>query len=215
MSAVSAVAVIIVIGVVAAIAAPKSSTPTAASNPAATTAPSSVTDPNGQTCVSLDSAGYCPGDDPTPAPTPSGPQQVTMGQPITISDTSANTTEGTVTVMSASVGTQPADPTYGSAPANGYYVVVHVSATADNSYTTGFSINALDFYAKSAGQHFDEGNGNAFQALSNGQQNQDITATLAAGETATGYLAFDVPRPHGFIVYAPNFQGQPLAEWAY
>jgi len=215
MSALSAVAVFIVIGVVAAVAAPKSSTPRAASTPAATTAPSSVTDPNGQTCTALNSAGYCPGDDPTPtpSPTPSGPAQLAIGQTETLAD-SSNATEGTVTVMSATVGTQPADPSFGQAPANGYYVV-HVSATADNSYTTGFSVNTLDFYAKSAGQHFYEGNGNAFEALSSGQQNQDVTATLAAGETTTGYLAFDMPRPHGFIVYAPNFDGQPLAEWAY
>ncbi len=73
----------------------------------------------------------------------------------------------------------------------------------------------LDFYAKVAGQHFDEGNGNAFNALSNGQQTNDITGTLAAGETSSGWLAFDVPRPHGFIVYAPNFDGQPLAEWKF
>jgi hypothetical protein len=29
--------------------------------------PTTVTDPNGQSCASLDSAGYCPGDDPSPS----------------------------------------------------------------------------------------------------------------------------------------------------
>jgi hypothetical protein len=39
---------------------------------ASTTAPgtSTVTDPAGNACASLDNAGYCPGDDPAPAPTP-------------------------------------------------------------------------------------------------------------------------------------------------
>jgi hypothetical protein len=138
--------------------------------------------------------------------------QLAIGQTETLAD-SSNATEGTVTVQSANVTTQPADPSFGQAPANGYYVVIHVSATADPSYTSGFSVNALDFYAKVAGQHFNYGDGNSFEALSNGQTNQDITATLAAGETSSGWLAFDVPRPHGFIVYAPNFNGQPLAEW--
>ena len=30
-----------------------------------------------------------------------------------------------------------------------------------------------------------------------------------------GKLAFDVSSPHGYIVYAPNLDGQPLAEWKY
>jgi hypothetical protein len=31
----------------------------------------------------------------------------------------------------------------------------------------------------------------------------------------TGYLYFDVPSAHGKVVYAPNSDGQPLAEWSY
>lgn len=41
--------------------APPSAAPTAATQAAA-----AVTDPNGQQCASLDSLGYCPGDDPSP-----------------------------------------------------------------------------------------------------------------------------------------------------
>jgi hypothetical protein len=207
--------VIIVIGVVAAIAAPKKTTPTAANTPAASPAAApQVTDPGGNTCAALDAAGYCPGNDPTPSPTPSGPAQLAIGQAETLGDNS-NATIGTVTVLSASVTTQPADPSFGSPPANGYYVVVHLTATADKSYTSGFNVNGLDLYAKEAGQHYDYGNGNAFQALSNNQSGQSITATLAAGETVSGWTAFDVPRPHGFIVYSPNLNGQPIAEWAF
>lgn len=217
MSLFSAVAVFIVIGVVAAIAAPKSKGTSAASAaPAASATPVMLTDPAGNQCTGFDSAGYCPGQDPTqtPTPGPSGPQQVTMGQSITITDTSAGTTEGTVTVVSASVTTQPAQ-SFANAPANGFFVVVHISAAADQSYTSGFNVSSIDFYVKSAGQHYTDGNGNAFGALTDQQSNQNISATLAAGETASGWIAFDVPRPHGFVVYAPNFNGQPLAEWAY
>jgi hypothetical protein len=149
------------------------------------------------------------------APVPSGPEMLAPGQSESIADSTTNATIGTVTVNSVSVTTQPADLSYGSRPANGYYVIVKVSATADQSYTDGFNINALDFYALSHGQQFQQDNGNAFDALSNGQSSQDITTTLGAGQTSTGWIAFDVSYPHGHIVYAPNMDGQPLAEWSY
>jgi hypothetical protein len=59
------------------------------------------------------------------------------------------------------------------------------------------------------------GSANSSDALSDSQSNQDITATLGAGETSSGWIAYDVPHPHGYIVYAPNANGQPLAEWKY
>ena len=73
----------------------------------------------------------------------------------------------------------------------------------------------LDFHAVVHGQHYDEGNGHAYEALTSAQSGQDLSSTLSAGETATGYLAFDVPAVHGTIVYAPNSDGQPLATWSY
>jgi hypothetical protein len=145
---------------------------------------------------------------------PSGPATLTPGQDEAVSVGSSSQTAATITVESITVTTQPAQ-SYGSAPANGYYVVVHVKATADPSYTGGFGINSLDFYDLVSGTHYSQGNGNASDALSDSQSNEDITATLAAGETSTGWLAFDVPRAHGDIVYAPNSNGQPLAEWTY
>ncbi len=39
--------------------------------------------------------------------------------------------------------------------------------------------------------------------------------TLNASETASGWLLFDLPSPHGKIVYAPNLDGQPLAYWKF
>jgi hypothetical protein len=145
---------------------------------------------------------------------PSGPDELVPGQAETIGD-SSNATVGTVTVESVTVTTHPADPTYGEAPAHGYYVIVHVKDTADQSYTDGWDVNEFDFYDLEHGSHYQPGNGNAFEALTNAQSNADITSTLAAGETADGWIAFDVPSPHGKIVYAPNVDGQPIAEWKY
>ncbi len=180
--------------------------------PPSPAAPPQVTDPNGQSCTFLNPAGYCPGDSPSPAP--SGPDMLAVGQAETLGD-SSDATVGTVTVESARVTTQPADPSYGERPANGYYVIVHVKATADPSYTDGWDLNALDFYALAGNRHYTWDSGNAYEALSSSQQNQDIMSTLAAGETVTGWLSFDVASPHGQIVYAPNLDGQPIAEWSY
>jgi hypothetical protein len=147
------------------------------------------------------------------APATSGPVMMTPGQSETVG--MGNTPVGTVTVESITATTEPADPSFGQAPANGYYVIVRVKDTADPSYTGGWDVNELDFYALAGGSHYDPGDGNAYEALSDSQSNADITSTLAAGETAKGWLAFDVPSRHGRIVYAPNLNGQPLAEWSY
>lgn len=144
-------------------------------------------------------------------PTPSGPDMLAMGTATSV--TSNGTPAASITVSSPVLSTQPADQ-YGSVPANGYFVTVSVAATADQSYTGGFDINPLDFYALANGTHYTWDNGNAMSALAD--PNQELSATtLAAGENASGKLAFDVPSPHGYIVYAPNLNGQPLAEWKY
>jgi hypothetical protein len=170
-----------------------------------------ATDPNGQQCTSLASNGYCAGDGPSPTapPTSSGPSQLAVGQPLMVSQGGGTTTAATVTVTKVTVTTQPADPSFGSPPQNGYYIIATVTVTASQD---GFDINTLDFYCLTHGHHYDEGNGNAFQAVSNPA---DITGTLNSGETATGQEVFDVPYPHGKIVYAPNFQGGALAYWTY
>jgi len=118
-----------------------------------------------------------------------------------------------VTVGKPVVTTWPAD-SYGEKPANGYYVAFKVTYKADKGYTDGWNVSSLDFHAVVGGQHFDEDNGNAYEALSD--INQELSSsTLAAGETTTGMIVFDVPSPHGTIVYAPNFDGQPVAQWSY
>jgi Domain of unknown function (DUF4352) len=138
---------------------------------------------------------------------------LTPGQAESVTAGSSQTA-ATITVESATVTTQAGDGS-GTAPANGYYVVVHVKATCDPSYTDGFPIDETDFYDLVGSTHYSSGNGNSYSALTSDQSNEDITATLAAGETSSGWIAFDVPSQHGNIVYAPNADGQPLAEWTY
>jgi hypothetical protein len=176
----------------------------ASANPAASTAANS-------TAPSASQPANSPAD--TSSPAPSGPEMFALGEPGTIFD-SSNATIGTVTVESATVTTRPGQ-SYGNAPANGYFVIARVKATVDPSYTDGWAFAEQDFYALVRGTHYDPGNGYAILALTDAQSAADITTTLAAGETASGWMAFDVPSPHGYIVYEPNPNGPPLGEWKY
>ena len=188
------------IGLVVALAVGLGSAANHAANPnsAASTPPAATSQP------------ATPSEPATPAP--AGPASLAMGDPATIN--TGDTLSATVVVSHPVTSSQPADPTYGSRPQNGYYVVVTATATADQSYNGGFDINPLDFYALSGGSHYGEDNGNAYNALTD--INSELSpVTLAAGETTSGKLAFDVSSPHGYIVYAPNLDGQPLAEWKY
>ena len=137
---------------------------------------------------------------------------LSQGQSSTLSDASNNTI-GTLTVNLTAVTTQSADGT-GNSPVNGWFVVVKVEAAADSSYSQGWNVSESDFYALVGSQHYDNGGGNAFDALTNGQANS-LDTNLAAGESTTGWLSFDVPSKHGEIVYAPNSNGQPVVEWSY
>lgn len=194
------IAVIVVLAVALGSAADKAANPvTAASTPPAATAPAA------------------PADTPAPAdtspPVPAGPDMLAMGDTETLGSNDTGATEGTVTISHPVLATQPAD-SYGSAPQNGYFVVVTAAAAADQGYTDGFTIYSGDFYALSGGGHYGESNGNSYDALAD--INTELnSSTLAAGETTAGKLVFDVPSRHGYIVYAPNMDGQPLAEWKY
>ena len=70
---------------------------------------------------------------------------------------STNASIGTVTVGHPQVRTWPLD-SYGERPANGYYVVVKVTAKADSSYTDGWFVSPPDFHAVVKGQHYDQDN---------------------------------------------------------
>jgi hypothetical protein len=174
--------------------------------------------PTGHTSTPRSSPTSTPANKPTetptetPTPLPS-PDKLVMGQAEGLTQDGANA--GDIILAGARVTTRPADLEFGSRPAHGYFVIVGVTATALPTFTAGFDISTTDFYLLAKyGQHFDEGGGNSYDALADSSQELGYT-TLAAGETASGKLVFDVPSRHGWIVYAPNIDGQPIAEWKY
>jgi hypothetical protein len=148
----------------------------------------------------------------SPSSALSSPGMLSAGQPATLDD-SSNATMGAITVEPVTVTTQSADGT-GNTPQNGWFVVAEVKVAANSSYSGGFYISADDFYALEGSSHYDNGNGNAYDALTDGEQDS-LDTTLAAGETTTGWISFDVPSKHGEIAYAPNSNGQPIVEWSY
>lgn len=137
----------------------------------------------------------------------SGPEVLQVGQPLTVSQNGG--AGATITITKVHVTTHPADPEFGQAPANGYYVIANVHVT---SQTNAFDVNDLDFYAIERGQHFDSGNGNSYDAVSG---SPTITTTLNSGESESGQLVFDLPHPHGTIDYAPNFDSGVLAKFRF
>lgn len=144
-------------------------------------------------------------------PPPAAPAMLSQGEPASITQGSSNAAN--VTVTSVNTSTTPADQ-FGSSPQNGYFVVANVTVTVDSSFAQGFDINPLDFYVLNGSTQYSEGNGNAYDGLSDSASELDAT-TLGAGQKTSGPIVFDVSSPYGYIVYAPNLDGQPLAEWKY
>ena len=143
-------------------------------------------------------------------PAPSGPVELQLGDSASISQN--GTDAATIVVGRLATSTQPVD-SFSDGPQNGYFVAVHVTATGAAGLTNGFDINPLDFYALSGTTHYDEGDGNAFEGPHSSSELE--ATTINAGETTNGWLIFDLPSPHGKIVYAPNLDGQPLASWTF
>jgi hypothetical protein len=146
-----------------------------------------------------------------PPPQPTGPDVLAVGATMVVTQDGQDAAD--VTITRVNVTTQPADPEFGEAPQNGYYITAHVTVKIRDDFTEGFDIYSGDFYAKHGTDHFDEGNGNAFEAPGG---SKDLGfSNLGAGETASGTLVFDMPAPHGRIAYAPNLNGQALGYWRY
>src|SRR6266568_119037 len=131
-----------------------------------------------------------------PASEPSSPPATTpetlqIGQAATV--TMDGTDAAKLMVVSVKASTRPADE-YGSPPQHRYFLTVEVRATALPSNSNGFDIGAIDFYALLGGSHFESDNGNALDAP--GADNE-LYATLNAGESTSGTVVFDVPSKHG------------------
>lgn len=180
---------------------------TGSTAPAAVSTPSTqVTDPDGGVCAaSAETGGYCPGDSPSPAA--STEASLTVGQSENVEDNNNASDTASVTITSATNTTQSYDGL--ESPEYGYFVIFNISVMSNFN---GFNIDSLDFYVTINGQQYDEGNGNSIFATEN---DEDITGTVNAGNTVTGQLYFDLPSIHGELVYSPNYDGAPLAEWSF
>jgi len=141
----------------------------------------------------------------------SGPDMLSIGDHTIIGE--GNSTTAGLMVSDLTVSTQPDDQS-SNTPVHGYFVTVTATAVVGQDSTNGFDIGPLDFYAEVNGTHYGEGNGNAEYAISDPSMELSETI-LGAGEKTSGELLFDLPSRHGYIVYAPNANGQPLAEWKY
>lgn len=150
----------------------------------------------------------------TASPSPTGPAFAAWGERNGVSITSGNGGDATVAALSETSTTLPADSEFGSRPSHGYFLVIRVRVEDLPSATGSFDISSLDFYVRVRGEHFDEGNGNSYDAVSD--TSDELSAvTLNPGERTNGLLLFDVPSPHGQLVYAPNYTGESLVEWKF
>ena len=178
-------------------------------------APVHITAPGNAIAVSNGGNNAGSSNPATPAATPTTPTApaiLSQGQPVLI--TLEGSDAGSVTVTSVKTSTTPAEPDLGANPENGYFVVARVSVAVDPNFTKGFDISPDDFYVLNGSTHYSEGNGNSLDALGISLSELDTT-TLGAGQKTSGPIVFDVSSPHGYVVYAPNLNGQPLAEWKY
>jgi hypothetical protein len=182
---------------------------TGSNHPAASTSTpaTQVTDPDGGKCAQLQGNGYCPGDAPSPTSTEAN---LSVGQTEDVTqtnDTGGSSGTATVTITSAYNTTESADGF--ETPQFGNYVIFNVTVT---SAMNGFNVDSSDFYVTINGQEYQEGNGTSFDAVAN---DNDIFGTVNAGDSMTGQLYFDLPAVHGELVYAPNYDGAPIAEWSF
>lgn len=166
--------------------------------------------PDNATILSTVSRPAAPAPSTGGSSSPPGPVKLRMGDPASIGQDGVEA--AAVIISHVLVSSEPVDQ-YSEGPQNGYFVAVHVEVKATASLTSRFDINPLDFYALSASTHYDEGDGNAYEGPHNAAELN--ATTLNAGESADGWLLFDLPRAHGKIVYAPNLGGHPLADWTF
>src|SRR5205085_10829314 len=98
---------------------------------------------------------------------------------------------------------------YGYPPQHGWYVSFRV--TVENVGVQSVELGPLDFFARIA-RHgrvtVDDGN-----APYSGASAQLDRTQLDPGQTERGPLTFDVSRPHGRLVFAPD--GSPAVTWTF
>jgi hypothetical protein len=140
------------------------------------------------------------------APPPAGPA---VDRPLVgrVGDTAAITVDGKpgadITVTRARSAALEPGP-FGDRPHSGRFLIVDVSIQATGR---GFAVNPLDFYVRAAdGSRVEE------QCCADFGRELDAT-TLGRGARAAGAMVFDVARGPTRLVYAPNLDATPVAEW--
>jgi hypothetical protein len=104
----------------------------------------------------------------------------------------------------------------GHAPANGYYVVFNLKATATASV---FTLDPTAFQAMVNDGHYDVYSGNA-PSLSlpnnvNAATGGFAASVLTKGQSASREIAFDIPDQHGTIEFTPGNATSPVVYWSF
>lgn len=163
----------------------------------------------GTTGLAATGAGVTVTTSPSASHSSSAIRQYAIGDAAHVTDNGSPA--ATVAVVSLSRATTPLTD-YASGPANGQFASFTVIVTAADGITQPFSVNPGDFYVLEGSTHFD---GTAGNAIENEPPNALQLASLGRSERTSGVLLFDVPAGHGWLVYSPNLNGLPLAEWAF
>jgi len=137
------------------------------------------------------------------------PANAAIGDTVTITEDGSEA--ATVTVKSMK-SYRSAVGEFGEDPVHGRFVVVTVELNRPMSMGSGsFDYSEADWYVRSEdGSRYDQTDGNALmnefgQLLDSG--------TLHPGDHVKGLIAFDVPKGHGWLVYAPGLDD--VGRWRY
>jgi Domain of unknown function (DUF4352) len=136
-------------------------------------------------------------------PPPTEPEVGRVGTTVDLED--ADGPLGKITVTQVRAELRDPDPYTSERAKRGRFLVVSVTARAVND---GFTINPYDFYAREqgSGTHIEE------QCCADFGAELDAV-TLNDGEETSGVMVFDVRQGKVHLVYAPNFDEEPIAEW--
>ncbi len=157
--------------------------------------------------AAVNPAGFTP---PASAPPDSAPPAENPAMVGAVGDTAAISQDGhdAATITITGISTAKVEPgEFGATPDRGMFLIVKVTAKGTGA---AVDVNPLDFHVTGAdGTHYEDPSystawGPSFEA-----------GTLTAGEHISGTLVYDVntAAKHGKLVYAPNFNGEPVATW--
>lgn len=188
-------------------------TKTAPTGPTATATaapPPQQTDPAGATCVFLDDQGYCPGDDPSPSPSPTDDLTGPVGTTFTITSTTDGTSyDVTATrVLSHARGSDE----FETPDAGNYFVGVRFKITGGSGFSKDDANNDAAVMG-SDGQVYEPD----FSSLAAGTNFNSGEFKVSAGQTQIGWVTFQLPQgvKVSSVQWSPDsgLSDQPPATW--